>query len=251
MPSTDLDPEKHLGFFMTGIYKITSPSGKIYIGQSVNINKRLYSYKSSGCKSQTKLYYSFQKYNFENHIFEIIEECDISELNARERYWQDFYEVIGKNGLNCRLQSCNNKSGKISKESILKISLNRAGITPIFKNPEIRIQKIRMSLTGKKLSGAHRMSMSIAQTGLKRSPEAIKKSAESRRGLKFGDDFKQKMSIIQSGGKNSFAKITLNTETGIYYETAKEAAESIGWTYNRLNNYMNGRTKKKISFIYV
>ena len=25
----------------TGIYKITSPSGKIYIGQSIDINKRI------------------------------------------------------------------------------------------------------------------------------------------------------------------------------------------------------------------
>jgi predicted GIY-YIG superfamily endonuclease len=33
---------------MTGvIYKITNPTGKIYIGQSVNINKRFNSYYSA------------------------------------------------------------------------------------------------------------------------------------------------------------------------------------------------------------
>ena len=41
---------------MVGIYKITNPSGKIYIGQSVNIDNRISSYKNLKCKNQTKLY---------------------------------------------------------------------------------------------------------------------------------------------------------------------------------------------------
>jgi len=106
----------------TGIYKITSPSNKIYIGQSININKRFNDYKKVNCKTQIKLYRSFKKYNIENHIFEIIEECLESELNTRERYYQDYYNVIGKNGLNCRLTKSNDKSGKFSIESRLKMS---------------------------------------------------------------------------------------------------------------------------------
>ena len=58
-----------------GIYKITSPSEKNYIGQAVNINKRFYRYKSLDCSQQIILYKSFIKYGVENHIFEIIEEC--------------------------------------------------------------------------------------------------------------------------------------------------------------------------------
>ena len=57
---------------MVGIYKITNPSGKIYIGQSVNIDNRISSYKNLKCKNQTKLYRSLLKYTFENHIFEIL-----------------------------------------------------------------------------------------------------------------------------------------------------------------------------------
>ena len=70
-------------------------------------------------------------------------------------------------------------------------------------------------------------------------------------GYKFDDNFKEKMSKIQTGGNNSFSKITLNIETGIFYETAKEAAESLGWTYNRFNHYINGRSKRRLPFIYV
>ena len=108
---------------MVGIYKITSPSGKIYIGQSVNIEKRFLSYsKLLRCKTQIKLFRSFLKYEVINHKFEIIEECDIELLNERERYYQDLYDVINK-GLNCVLQELNGKSGKLSEETKLKIGL--------------------------------------------------------------------------------------------------------------------------------
>lgn len=83
------------------IYKITSPSNKIYIGQAVNIDKRFARYKNLDCKSQVRIYRSLKKYGFDNHVFEIIEECDISELNVRERYWQEYYDVLNENGLNC------------------------------------------------------------------------------------------------------------------------------------------------------
>ena len=99
---------------MTGIYKITSPSKKIYIGQSVDIEKRFRSYKNlSHCKSQIKLYNSFLKYGVNNHIFEIVEECSIELLNDKERYYQDFYNVLNS-GLNCLLTKTNDRSGKMS-----------------------------------------------------------------------------------------------------------------------------------------
>ena len=37
-------------YFMIGIYKITNPSGKIYIGQSINIENRKKIYSKSICK---------------------------------------------------------------------------------------------------------------------------------------------------------------------------------------------------------
>jgi hypothetical protein len=104
---------------MIGIYKITNPNGKIYIGQSVNVDKRLKEYKYvCNCKNQPKLYNSLKKYGFTKHIFEVIEECKIGELNTRERYWQEFYHVIGKEGLNCKLTETIDKSGRMSQEAI-------------------------------------------------------------------------------------------------------------------------------------
>ncbi|WP_428743195.1 hypothetical protein [Tenacibaculum sp.] len=85
-----------------GIYKITSPSGKIYIGKSKNIKRRWYQYKSLHCKTQPKLYNSFKKYCVENHCFEILKECIEEELSVLELYFIKMYDSINNNkGLNC------------------------------------------------------------------------------------------------------------------------------------------------------
>ena len=49
---------------MIGIYKITSPTGRIYIGQSIDIEKRIIKYQNIKCKSQRLLYNSLFKYGF-------------------------------------------------------------------------------------------------------------------------------------------------------------------------------------------
>jgi len=74
---------------MIGIYRITNPKGKIYIGQSINIHKRKSSYKYVDKRIiGPKIYNSLKKYGWENHIFEIIEECSINNLHERETYWK-------------------------------------------------------------------------------------------------------------------------------------------------------------------
>lgn len=72
------------------IYKITSPSNRIYVGQTNDFNKRLIAHKHSIKRKKTEhviLINSFKKYGFDEHIFEVLEECDDSLLNEREIYW--------------------------------------------------------------------------------------------------------------------------------------------------------------------
>ena len=80
---------------MIGIYKITSPTNKVYIGQSINIERRFKNYKSiSQTRGQVMLHNSFKKHGVNNHAFETIEECIVESLNEKERYWQEFYNVL-------------------------------------------------------------------------------------------------------------------------------------------------------------
>lgn len=111
-----------------GIYKITNPKGKVYVGQSVNILKRVNDYKNhKNCKSQTRLSRSIEKYGWDLHKFEMIETCEESELNTRERFWQDHYHVLDTNGLNCRLTTTVDKSGSLSVKTKNKISKSLEG----------------------------------------------------------------------------------------------------------------------------
>jgi group I intron endonuclease len=84
---------------MIGIYKITNPQGKIYIGQSTNIEERWEKGHKYGSGCGIKLKNSFNKYGWEQHKKEIIEECPVEELSVRETYWIEYYDSY-KKGLN-------------------------------------------------------------------------------------------------------------------------------------------------------
>lgn len=86
-----------------GIYKMTnSINGKIYIGLSINIETRMYNHYWSAFKTSASEYNSYlsraiRKYGKENFSYEIIEECSISALPSRERYWIEHYNSTDRN----------------------------------------------------------------------------------------------------------------------------------------------------------
>jgi group I intron endonuclease len=107
------------------IYKITSPTGKIYIGQTIDIKRRKADYRlCRNIKQQPKIYNSILKYGFINHTFEILEECDVTNLNERERYYQELYVSTSNKHLNCILTKCPGQAGKLSDEHKSKLSKN-------------------------------------------------------------------------------------------------------------------------------
>ena len=107
---------------MIGVYKITSPSGKVYIGSSCDIETRFYQYKVLHCDKQTRLYNSFMKYGVENHVFEVIEECTIDNVRERELYYGVLYDVLSdEKGLNCRLPKEGEACSYMSEETKRKI----------------------------------------------------------------------------------------------------------------------------------
>lgn len=199
---------------MIGIYKITNPKGRIYIGQSVDIKARLTQCKRLDCKNQSKLYNSLKKYGFKSHTFEVIHYCDIEELNELERYYQDLYDVLNK-GLNLKLTETSDKSGKLSEETKNKISL---------------IHK------GRRLTD-----------------ETKKKMSKTRKGRKLSEQHRINKSIAQLGGRNPAAKIVLDTNTGVFYETLNDAYKSQNFPYHikSLGKRLNNKIKNNTSLIYV
>jgi group I intron endonuclease len=195
---------------MIGIYKITSVKNKIYIGQSIDIEYRFYKYKRFDCKSQTKLYRSLKKYGVENHTFEVIEECIVESLNERERHWQDFYNAVSKENLNCLATSTLSKSGYMSNDSKRKMSISRTGV----KRPIGFIERLRLINTGSKRSDESKKKMSIAQTGSKKSDETKRKMSISQKGRIVSDETKRRMKA-----SNAVRKKVICLDTGIIYES--------------------------------
>ena len=80
-----------------GIYKITNLiTGRIYIGQSRNIERRFIDHNTVSHDSEI-IDKNINLYGKENFSYEILELCDISELDKKEIYYIDLYRNNGYN----------------------------------------------------------------------------------------------------------------------------------------------------------
>lgn len=85
------------------IYKITSPTGKIYIGKAVNFATRYATYRNRLAEGQSALHNSFLKHGFEAHSFEILETAPVDKLIELEiKHIQEYnsFAKSNENGLN-------------------------------------------------------------------------------------------------------------------------------------------------------
>ena len=213
---------------MIGIYKITSPSGRIYIGQSIDIERRFKEYKTlKNCKFQKKIFRSFLKYGVINHIFETIEECELELLNERERYYQDLYDVLN-NGLNCKLTNTADKSGKLSEE--VKINISKGNIGK--KRTEEQKQNISNSLKGRKIPEEVRLKM-------------------KHNALNMSEETKLKMSNSRKGGKNPLSKKVICTNTLKIWDSITECSNDLGIRMKLLSRYLNNNHPNKTTIIYL
>lgn len=201
---------------MIGIYKITNPKGKIYIGSSINIEKRIKYYNSVSCKNQVKLYNSIKKYGFKNHKFEIVIECVIENLYSLERYYGDLFSVLSSNGLNLILPKNNEQKNGVSEETRLKMSLSKRGVKNYFY--------------GKKHNEATKNKISNFQTGRKHTKE-------------------HKDKVSKNNAKN-LSKIVLDLNTGVFYESAKQVSDLYNINHSTLRSRLNGTNKNLTQFIY-
>ncbi len=103
------------------IYKISSPSGKNYIGQTVQtFDRRMIVHKSAaknvdkkdGCRALNS---AIRKYEWKNMTKEVLETCEIDELDEKEQQYIEEYNSMAPNGYN--LISGGNSNKKFSDET--------------------------------------------------------------------------------------------------------------------------------------
>ena len=227
------------------IYKITSPSNKIYIGQSIDIKRRFQRYNRNCCKGQTRLYNSLIKYGSEFHKMEIIENVVNEELNVRERYWQDFYDSAGINGLNCYLTETDDKAGVVSditKQKLRDFNLGK-------KHTKETREKMSKFHKEKNLNSNHMLEIIKYKKNFKHSEETKLKIGIANKGNKWSQESIERYSIKRTGLKKAGREI-INTETGEIWNSIIKCAEDNNFKYAWFKKVLTNKIKNKTPFKY-
>ena len=110
-----------------GIYKIENLlNGKSYIGQSIEIEQRFAKHKCS--KDDFYIHRAIRKYGVNNFSFEILEECDKSLLNEKEKFWINKMNTLIPNGYNM-IQGGDNGAGLAKGKIVEQYDLEGVYIT--------------------------------------------------------------------------------------------------------------------------
>lgn len=231
---------------------------------------------SSSNLGQKLLNNSFQKYGVENHIFEVVEECLKEELNFKERYWQDFYNVLD-GGLNLVLQEADDKPRILSKETLERkreASLGdkngmfgRSGIlNPNFgkvmsdEDKKLQSEKMKGKYDGSKNPFYNKKHN-------KEALEKMSKSAKERVGNKnpfYGRKHTDEYKKLSSENKKLFFKenpnvalqIKLNNSIGVYHTpegefvSQRDAAKANGVSKSTIRQRCMLNCDKKVGYSY-
>jgi len=228
-----------------GIYKIENlVNGKIYVGQSVNINKRkavhLHTFRNNKHHG-SHIQNAWNKYGEENFIFKTILYCESSELTY---YEQALVDSLSPEYNICKKCVDSPLGIKHTEEAVNNMKLHLIGNTHTkgHKLTEEHKRKVSESLKGENnyffgrhLSAEHRKKIGDAQRGEK----------SSWYGRKHTEETKNKMSLAQKGKfvseetrkKLSIAGVgkIVSKETGIKISKATRGSKRSEKTKRRIS----------------
>lgn len=168
----------------SGIYKITTPSGKFYIGSAVNFRRRRNGHRTrlnQGRHHCPGLQHAFNKYGPDALVFEIVELVPRAQLLEREQFYLD---SLWPKLYNCARVAGSGLGTQISVAARQKISKALKGIK---RSPETRA-RMSAAQAGRKMSTQACINISRAQMGRRQSKATAAKRAESLRGRAHKDN---------------------------------------------------------------
>lgn len=247
------------------IYKITSPNGKVYIGQTINKKQRRYHYNSNSFKLQIKLWNNTQKHNWNPaDTFEIIEECLCGEnkyfLNEREKYWIEFYDSY-KNGLNCNKGGYGNSGYIASDETKQKMSSSHKNKPPMSDSTKQLLRELNLGGKNPMFNKIHstesKNKIKNAKIGHKHSEETkIKMSKSAKNKLPMSDNTKELLKQINLGNTYGIKPIQQIDNNGITikkWDSISECAKELKLNISGISKVLSGlsKTTKGYKFKYL
>ena len=178
-----------------GIYKLTNTvSGKVYIGQSENLNNREWCHfyrLKRGEHHNEILQHSYNKHGESSFVFEILEHTE--NLDNRESYWLNEYGGVSSKDTYNMKDPLTNEYCDYTKKKIRKKFL---GVdNPNYGNRWSEEQKENLSKKIRGLSWEERL-------GKEKARKAKKKLSKSQKGRKHSDETKEKIRQHNVGEKN-------------------------------------------------
>lgn len=207
------------------IYLVKNQQNKIvYVGQQIG-TKSLDEYKGSGLL----LNRAYNKYGKDYFKQEIVEYCDIDELNNKEKLYIKQYNTKFPHGYNLTEGGDGNKGLKFTKEQKQKISQNKKGQ----KYPKEHGEKIRQAKLGKK-----------------RDPETINKIIQtkaSKHNIKIDLSLKNQ---ARSNSQKTILQYDLQSNLLNEYQSAQEAGRCLGKSGNSIADCASGRQSTAYGFVW-
>lgn len=219
----------------SGIYYIKHiDSGKIYIGQSEDIERRIKAHKNWFAAPSRiinrHLYNYAKKYPLECFEFGIIEYCEIEQLDEKELYW---FTVHKSNCFNVRPTPVSNRGIKRTEEfcAEMKRLANERLSDPA------ELEKHREAMRNR---GEH-WRKSIKESAKKRAnnPEWKKRNLEMSNSIEVIN--KKKISNFNKGLSRAVAQYTKDNIFVDYFISTKEAAKFLDVIPQNITSCLNGK----------
>lgn len=184
------------------IYKLTSPSGKSYIGQTIDYQRRMREYLLAPVRYKTKIFKAIRKYKFESFSTEVIQTVN-----------------VGKHGKDKALEVLNILEKMwISKFDSIKTGYNLASGGKDFRHSEESKNKMSKSAIGKIVSEETRTRMSIASTGRIHTDETKRKISEHS--LALTEETREKLRVARIETSDQMAESRRSNNNGSWFTDA-------------------------------
>ena len=228
-----------------GIYKIINlKNDKIYVGQSIHIEKRWIDHKCTlrkGIHRNQYLQNAWNKYGENAFKHEIIEECNILELDEKEIYWIKYYNTNNPlHGYN--LDGGGKGNRNISDITREKLSIINSGKYNPMAHSVICLETLEIFETITKANSKYNIPKGEITACCNRKRK-IAKGYHWMYYDKYLLSDENSINMILNEKPNSHNVKVLNITTNISYDSIKSASECTGIHRDRISKCCRGIVK--------